>query len=477
MSELFLHPYSGSSTFFKRLIPYLIVLSCIMVVFSMLGAGDFIAIPSMVVLFFLCKWFATDGYPPVIFVAFAYQWLQVSIKPIYATLTLQSLVDIAEFPNQIVKAYLLSCVALLALAYGVYIMLKKIKIFPNRILQYLLTLDTKKTLIAYLLFSVLATVLYTLRFKVPGLFQAIVALGYIKWALFFFMFYSALKQNQYRTLLYIIILFEFISGFASYFADFKTIVFMVLISYLALYQIRHKQFFILTIALIGFGYIGVIWTSVKFEYREFVSEDAGQQVVTVSDGEALGYLAENVGDISGDQLSVGFEAMINRISYIDYFASCIDYVPSIVSHEDGKLTKNAIMHVLVPRLFNPNKAAIDDSKHLTKYTGVFYADASMGVSFALGYVGDFYIDFGPFWMMVAIFIFGLFIGYIIKSIYKTSFNSFWAMAIMLPLFLLLYKYENALIKFFGNLIVFWIVVTLFNKYVCSKIDNFLKQKV
>ncbi|WP_047551030.1 hypothetical protein [Psychroserpens sp. Hel_I_66] len=474
MSEASIFPYNGSNLFFKRLIPYIIVFGIVLITFSALGNADFLAIPSVVVLFFLCKWFATDHYPPVLLIAFAYQWLQVSVKVIYATLTFKTLQDVAEFPNEIVQAYLLSCLALLLLGYGVFSMLKEIKIYPNRILQYLLSLDTKKTLIAYLLFSVFATVLYGLRFTIPGLFQGIVALGYIKWTLFFFMFYSALKQNQYRSILYLIIFFEFISGFASYFADFKTIVFMVIISYLALYQIRHKQFFILAIAFVVFGYVGVIWTSIKFDYREFVSEDAGQQVVTVSDEEALGYLVDNVGNISPEQLDLGFRAMIDRISYIDYFASTIEYVPNVVAHENGKLTKDAIMHVLVPRLFNPNKAAIDDSKHLTKYTGVFYADASMGVSFALGYVGDFYIDFGPFWMLFALFIFGKCIGFIIRSIYRTSLNTFWSMAIMIPLFILLYKYENALIKFVGNLIVFWIVATLFNKYVCSKIDRYLK---
>jgi hypothetical protein len=471
------YPYSRSSIFYKILIPYIIFLGVLLGVFSVMGAGDLIALPSIVVLFFICKWFVTDNYPPVLFVAFAYQWIQVSLKPIYATLTFQSLKDVAEFPDQIVKAYLLSCLALLVLGYGIFTMLKMIKVYPNRIFQYLLSLDTKKTLIAYLLFSGLAAVLYTLRFKIPGLFQGIVALGYIKWTLFFFVFYSALKQNQYRTLLYLIILFEFISGFASYFSDFKTIVFIVLISYLALYQIRYKQFFMLAIAFVVFGYIGVIWTSIKFDYREFVSEDAGQQVVTVSDGEALSYLVDNVGSISNEQLELGFEAMIDRVSYIDYFSSCIAYVPDVLSHEDGRLTKNAIMHVLVPRLFNPNKAAIDDSKHLTKYTGVFYADAAMGVSFSLGYIGDFYIDYGPFWMFVALFFFGRFIGFVIRSIYRTSFNSFWAMAIMLPLFLILFTVETALIKFLGNLIVFWFVATLFNKYVCSKIDSYLKRQV
>lgn len=470
-----IYPYNGKSDFFKRLLPYIVLFGIALMVFSMMGVADFVALPSVFLLFFICKWFATDKYPPVIFIAFAFQWLQISIKAIYATFTLQSLKDVAEFPNQIVSAYLLSCLALLVFGYGIFSSLKKIAFSPSGISYYLDSLDTKKILIAYLGFSVFSVALYGFRFSVPGLFQGIVALGYIKWTLFFFMFYSALRQDKYRLLLYAIIFFEFISGFASYFADFKTVVFMTVIAYLALYKIGHMKFLFLGIAFVAFGYLGVIWTSIKMDYREYLNQDSGQQVVAVSDGDAINYLMTNIGNIPEEQLVLGFEAMIDRISYIDYFASAMDYVPRVVPYENGKLTKDAIMHVLVPRLFNPDKAAIDDSQHLTKYTGVFYADAAMGVSFALGYVPDFYVDFGPVFMFLALFLFGKLIGRIIVSINKTALNTFWAMAIMLPLFLILYKFENALIKFVGNLIMFWIVATLFNKYISPKIDKYLKQ--
>ena len=77
-------------------------------------------------------------------------------------------------------------------------------------------------------------------------------------------------------------------------------------------------------------------------------------------------------------------------------------------------------------------------------------------------------------MILALFLFGKGIGFIVFSIHKTSLNSLWAMAIMVPLFLLLYKFENSLIKFVGNLIVFWMVAFLFNKYVAKRIETFMK---
>ena len=471
-----IYPYIGNKDFYSRALPFIYGATFLLTIMSLLGEGSFIFLPAMIVLVVLLKLFGTDAYPPVIFIALLYQWIQVSIKPIYATLTFTSLEELAEFPDNIVTAYLLSCFGLLVMALGIYTAVRKIHIVPKQIINYIDELDTRKTLVAYLSFSLFASLLYGLRFIVPGLFQGIVALGYIKWTLFFFAFYSALKKNEQRPLLNAIIVFEFISGFASFFADFKTIVFMVAIAYLALYRIKQKQLVYLAIAAFAFGYVGTMWTAVKSDYRQFLNQDSATQQVKVSNSEALNYLADHIFDISARSYEEALENTIDRISYIDYFSSCIAYVPAVVDHEGGQLSKAAVMHILVPRLFNPDKPAIDDSVHLTKYTGVFYANASYGVSFALGYVPDFYIDFGPVFMFLALLIFGRMIGAIILSIHRTSINTFWGMAIMLPLFIIMYKFENSLIKFFGNLIMFWLVAMLFNKYLCSKVDGFLRDK-
>jgi hypothetical protein len=250
---------------------------------------------------------------------------------------------------------------------------------------------------------------------------------------------------------------------------------MVLIGYFSLYRLKQSQIMLIIISVIAMGYLGVIWTVVKSDYRFFLNQDSGQQVVNVGTADALNYLADKVTDVRSSDLERGMEMLVDRIAYIDFFSSVMNYVPESKPHEDGKLTKDAILHILLPRLFYPEKPAIDDSKHLTKYSGVVYADASAGTSIALGYFGDLYIDYGKFYMMIALFFLGKITGHIIRSVYRTSLNTFWAMAIMLPVFMLVFEFENALIKLIGGLVVFWIVVTLFNKYIAPRVDTFLKQ--
>ena len=119
-----------------------------------------------------------------------------------------------------------------------------------------------------------------------------------------------------------------------------------------------------------------------------MNQGSSQQKVKVEAGEALSFLSGKLSEVDAGNLSDASDDFLDRISYIDYFSSAIAYVPKELPHENGTLTKNAVFHVLMPRIFFPNKASLDDSQHLTKYTGVAYADQSMGVSFALGYVGD-----------------------------------------------------------------------------------------
>lgn len=470
-----IYPFKKSKILFKGLNSIILIFGLFLLLFSILGEEPFLIVPSFVLLFLLVKWFAKEKYPAVIFFALLFQWIQISVKVLFATVTFQSLERLTDFPNQIVNAYLLSCLALFFVAIGIKQMLDKISYSEENIGAFLNSLNLKKALWGYLLFSIFATALNGLRFSLPGLFQAIVALGYVKWVLFFIVFYASYSQKKYLKLLWLIILIEFISGFVSYFSDFSAIIFMTLISYLVVNKIRGKGIVKLIFTLVFLIYVGLVWTAVKMDYRVYLNQGSRSQVVKVDSLDALNYLYNAIASTRGDEIIDAGEVLIDRISYIDYFSSCLDYVPKVLPHEHGLLTYNTLKNILVPRLFYSDKAAIDDSQHLTKYTGVFYANASMGVSFSLGYVGDLYIDYGFVFMFIALYFLGLFIGFIIRSIYYTSINDLWSMAVMLPLFLILYKFETALIKYITNLVVFWIVITLFNKFVALKIIRYIRK--
>lgn len=469
------NPYRVKSQFFFTAKKVIIGSGVFLTALSLIGPNPGLIIPSWLVLFFLFKWFAVDDFPPVLLIGLLYQWMQISIKAIYSTLTFTPFKNLSQFPAQLSEAYVLSCIALFLFAFGIYLLVRNTKLDEVDFLNHLEHLSVKRLLLFYLLFFIASGVLYSLRQTIPGIFQFVVAVVYLKWSILFLLFYTSYHKNEGKLSLWLVIILEFLSGFISYFASFKDIVFMVVICLLAvipLTQTRVLKFSILGIALI---FVGLFWTAIKPEYRYFLNQGSQQQVVKVNNNQAVSFLTTKVNEMDKETLLNASEDLLNRISYIDYFSSAIAYVPKETPHENGSVLLRAVNHVLVPRLFNPNKPIIDESKHLTKYTGVFYSTASMGVSFSLGYVGDFYVDFGPVLMFIPIFFFGLLVGFIHNTIFKTTPNSVWALAMIVPIFFLIYKFEISLIKLLGNLLVYCISFYLLNKFIIPRIDSVLRK--
>jgi hypothetical protein len=89
-------------------------------------------------------------------------------------------------------------------------------------------------------------------------------------------------------------------------------------------------------------------------------------------------------------------------------------VPRNLPYENGNLWMEALEHAAMPRLFFPNKPAIDDSDRTRLYTGLDVSGADQGTSIGLGYVAESYIDFGSVLMFAPIFGLGLFYGFIYR---------------------------------------------------------------
>ena len=106
--------------------------------------------------------------------------------------------------------------------------------------------------------------------------------------------------------------------------------------------------------------------------------------------------------------------MIMRMSYVSYFAMTLTHVPDVVPCEHGELWWGAVKHVFTPRLFFPDKPALDDSARAAYYTGLEVAGAEQGTSIGIGYMGESYIDFGPVGMFAPVFLLGIFYGLIYR---------------------------------------------------------------
>src|SRR5690606_38780665 len=92
-----------------------------------------------------------------------------------------------------------------------------------------------------------------------------------------------------------------------------------------------------------------------------------------------------------------------------------------------------------------------------------------------GYVTESYIDFGPFFMFVPLFLFGLVVGWVYSYIITRTYNQLLGYACAIPIFFQLYTFELALDKEVGALIAYFVVYLMVRKFVLPSFDRFLSQ--
>src|SRR5262249_55224683 len=153
----------------------------------------------------------------------------------------------------------------------------------------------------------------------------------------------------------------------------------------------------------------VWWSAIKTDYRTFLDQGTGQQVVLVSFEDRIEFLLKQLADVNGETIDEGFKRLALRLGYIDFLAATMGYVPSNLPFQDGRQIGATIINVLQPRLLFPDKEPLpSDSEILEKYTGITFGGSSgAGTSVSLGYLAELYVDFGPFGAVIATFILGL----------------------------------------------------------------------
>jgi len=283
--------------------------------------------------------------------------------------------------------------------------------------------------------------------------------------LVFLLAYAVLAQRRYYALLGIALCLELATGLLAYFAGFKDVFFLLMVV-LTSTQFFHKRGRLVQLcAVVALMIVfAVVWTAIKGEYREFLNQGSGQQEVVVSVDQRAEKLGELVSGLNSAALEEGLEEAILRMSYVKYFALCLAHVPEVVPHEHGALWGGAITHVLMPRMFFPDKPAIDDSAQTSYYTGLDVAGAEEGTSIGLGYMAQSYIDFGKWGMFAPILLLGVFYGAIYRSF---SGGRHKILGLAMATAILIFsasKVETSNIKLVGGNLMALIVMGLFAKF-------------
>lgn len=201
-------------------------------------------------------------------------------------------------------------------------------------------------------------------------------------------------------------------------------------------------------------WLGILWSGgIKQEWRDLIWADD----LVLSPIERLDRLSSITSEaVSGEGTGDGVGTLAQRLSSGFYYLSLvIPRVPRLLPHENGELTMQAIRNATMPRFLFPNKPNLsNDSDIVRKYAGIWVAGAEQKTSVGLGYIGEFYIDFGWVGVIFMCLLWGaaggcMMLIYAYVSPNKEMFFGLCAISLM-QYFM---SYDGSFIKFLAGLIL------------------------
>jgi hypothetical protein len=216
------------------------------------------------------------------------------------------------------------------------------------------------------------------------------------------------------------------------------------------------------------------WMSIRDDYRNYLNQGTGQQVVLVSPVEQVSTFGQLLSTVDGETLEGSVQTLFRRVAYVDYFAAVLQYVPEHHPHENGGLLAGALGHILIPRLIYPDKPWLESDSDITmRYTGLIVPSTAQGTSISLGYMAETYVDFGPYGMYVPILLFGLTWGLMYRWFVRKAPQAATGIAFATVLALSASQFEIAQTKLIGGMFSRFLLFAVLVRYVMPAIHRWL----
>ena len=413
-------------------------------------AGDWIAALSVYVLWAGWRYLRTTDGPPVLAMAFTFQWVQVTAGVFYYALTGRRLVamDLSDYRPMVLIG--LGC--LVAMLLGLTAGLRLARPRPGmRNPDFDLGLGWRGILVAYFACVALTGTVQQLAWSLPVLTQGILALTYARLALVFLMFRRLSEPRIRLGWIGLLLASEVAIGFTGYFAGFREPLMMAAVALLGVFDRRRLHHWVVVgmVALLMFV-TGLMWMSVRTEYRQ----DIGSGTLAASGESRLGRIASLSSDrIRTNMVALGadMDLFVDRLWAVYYPALALEQVPAVLHHENGAILGGALYHIVTPRVFFPDKPPLpSDSDMVRKYAGVWVAGNEEDTSIAFGYAIESYIDFGVPLMFVPVFLYALLLGLAYRWLLHVIRHRELGIALVTAVFWLsLYLFERSWIKHLG----------------------------
>src|SRR5262249_44214897 len=232
------------------------LIASVLVIATVTSTEPTLTFASLVVLIAGAKLLWRPGEPPILFAAFLLQWLQVSLAIFHASIEGVELTNL-YFSEGIIEATWLSLFGLMVLAGGIRLALRGVGVIPwTDLVSELGRCRVKKAFAVYCVAQVVAAGIVAASTTVPGLRQGFLALSNFKWIFFFLLAMVVFVQKRNYGILVIVVAFEVVVGFLSFFAEYRTVFLMLALAFLTA---RPKlNFRTLTIIALIFGTVLVL---------------------------------------------------------------------------------------------------------------------------------------------------------------------------------------------------------------------------
>ncbi len=438
------------------------------------------------ILLLIIKFFWKFNQPAVVLFWFLYQWLQIFSAIILSDYLDRSMnywtrTDTGEFTYFLSLAGLVVQVAVV----GLVLKNKRINIQRQELIKIANKIIIKRVIYLYVFFSVLHPILFNLAINTPQLNQIIILFASLKFIFLVLLILLFVIRKEQKLLITIILCFEFLSGFLTYFSSFKEVFLFGIIAYLSFVRSIKLSIVLRFIPLILLLFLLLIfWSASKEDYRKFVNQGSQVQRVQVSSGDAFEKLINLGKNFDSKTFETGLRGSLFRLQYIFFFSQVTKRIPSSFEYQGGKVWGEALQFTLIPRFLDPNKGTHDPSLKTNKYTGLKVAGMARGTAISIGYFGDSYIDFGPWGMMVPIGLVALLIALLYIMILSFKLNLLFRYAIIITVLTNVGYFESDSIFVLGmlkNHFIFQIVLYLLayksiDKYIQGQSGNSLNKR-
>jgi len=430
-----------------RILNELFVVAFISVFLGLLSDQWLIA-ASVPPLWAIWRFLRFEGGPPVLAFAMTYHWAMNVIGLYYYWLTDRKPLGMqAELYPEMVLIGLVCIVLFVAgLAAGDGLVVRQLKARPQRDVA----IGWGNLLLAYFALLISRGALRDYAWTIsPGLTQGVLALTYIRFALFYLILRRLVYLRRWAQGTAFVAL-ELTLGLTGFFAEFREPLFIAIVVIAEQFDYRRAVHWVALSAIATVMLLtGVLWMGIRSPLRS----DA-EQLAHLTLLQRLDYtttLAQTFASGATESKLDAVDNFIDRMWDVYYPALALARVPSQVPHSDGEIMTAALQHVVTPRILVPDKKDVEsDSLQVRRYAGVNVAGPEQNTTISFGYPIQSYIDFGLPLMFVPVFLFAVFMGAAYRMFLRLIIHREIAVAVVTVIFwMALYAGNKSWAKMLG----------------------------